>query len=41
METHRSLKTEWPGSILGGRQYFYINFFCNILFFAIFYNAVN
>ena len=22
VETHRSLKTEWPGSVLGGRQFF-------------------
>ena len=33
VEMHRSLKTECPGSILGGRQFFYINFFCNIHFF--------
>ena len=36
VETHRSLKTVCPGSVLGGRQFFYINFFCNIHFFPIF-----
>ena len=37
VETHRSLKTEFPGSILGGRQLFILSivyyYICNIHFF--------
>ena len=40
VETHRSLKTECPGSILGGRQFF-ILISSVIYIFPHFYNAVN
>ena len=36
LEMHRSLKTDCLGSILGGRQFFVLIFFCNIHFFPIF-----
>ena len=42
MERHRSLKTKCPGSILGGRQFLIlISSVIYIIFFPIFYNAVN
>ena len=41
LETHRSLKTECPGSILGGRQFFILIFSVIYIFSPIFYNAVN
>ena len=41
VETHRSLKTECPGSILGGRQFFILISSVIYIFFPIFYNAVN
>ena len=41
VETHRSLKTEYPGSILGGRQFFIFISSVMYTFFPIFYNAVN
>ena len=34
METHRSLKTECPGSILGGRQFFFISISSVIYIFS-------
>ena len=42
VETHRSLKTECPGSNLGGRQFFFILISSVIYIFSpFFYNAVN
>ena len=41
VETHRSLKTECLGSILGGRQFFILISFVIYIFFPIFYNAAN
>ena len=41
VETHRSLKTECPGSILGGRQFFILISSVIYIFFCIFNNAVN
>ena len=36
VETHRSLKTECPGSILGGRQFFILIFSVIYIFFPFF-----
>ena len=41
VETHRSLKTGCPGSILGGRQFFILISSVILIFSPIFYNAVN
>ena len=41
METYRSLKTECPGSICGGRHFFILISFLIYIFSHFFYNAVN